>query len=129
VSDAVNLASRLEGLTKVFGAAIVTSAETLSRVEKPENYNVRYVGGISIKGRDETARVYEVFDGDPPDVFDLKSSSKPAFEEGVRLFDAAEFEGAIERFDAVLGQNPSDRAAVHYREKAGHMAMRKSPRT
>ncbi|MGB7440928.1 MAG: ATP-binding protein, partial [Coleofasciculaceae cyanobacterium] len=51
IADAVNLASRFEGLTKVYGAAILISGETLSRLSTPEKYAHRFLGKVKVKGK------------------------------------------------------------------------------
>ena len=58
VSDSVNLASRLDGLTKKFGVDIVCSEETYAFGE-PENF--RLIGHLSVDGRQGLNRIYEYF--------------------------------------------------------------------
>jgi adenylate cyclase len=61
IGDAVNLASRIEGLTKVFGCEVVFSAE----VGEAANYAAAAVdlGAVSVKGRGEPVRLFGL--GDP----------------------------------------------------------------
>ena len=42
VSDAVNVASRLEGLTKLYGASIITSDTSLFSLDLPTKYHFRF---------------------------------------------------------------------------------------
>jgi two-component system sensor histidine kinase ChiS len=50
ISNSVNLASRLEGLTKLYGAGILISEQTLYRLDEPKNYNCRFLGRVRVKG-------------------------------------------------------------------------------
>jgi predicted ATPase/class 3 adenylate cyclase/tRNA A-37 threonylcarbamoyl transferase component Bud32 len=53
ISDAVNIASRLEGLTKETGVGIIVSQEVLDRLEDPSRYTPRALGSSAVKGRTE----------------------------------------------------------------------------
>ena len=53
ISDAVNLASRLEGLTKVYGASILISKQTLEGLTDASSYNVRFLDKVQVKGKKE----------------------------------------------------------------------------
>ena len=56
LGDAVNLGSRLEGLTKVYGVDIITSEFT--RHEVPE-YEYRELDRVRVKGKDKPVSIYE----------------------------------------------------------------------
>lgn len=58
VSDSVNLASRLDGLTKKFGVDIVCSEEAFAY---GEDEHFRIIGHLSVDGRQGLNRVYEYF--------------------------------------------------------------------
>ncbi|MCK5551839.1 MAG: adenylate/guanylate cyclase domain-containing protein, partial [Deltaproteobacteria bacterium] len=58
IGDTVNIASRLEGLTKEFGWTIVASAETIAAAG-PGVQTVRRQR-VTVKGRDEGVEVFEV---------------------------------------------------------------------
>ncbi len=46
ISNAVNVASRIEGLTKIYGASIVISEATLSRLKDQNAYHTRFLGKV-----------------------------------------------------------------------------------
>ncbi|MBK7301040.1 MAG: adenylate/guanylate cyclase domain-containing protein [Moraxellaceae bacterium] len=54
ISDAVNLASRLESMTKDFGISILISKEVFNRLESPEKYKHRFLGNTNVKGKMES---------------------------------------------------------------------------
>ena len=56
LGDAVNLGSRLEGLTKVYGVDIITSEYTRHAV--PE-FEYRELDRVRVKGKDEPVTIYE----------------------------------------------------------------------
>jgi len=60
ISDAVNLASRLEGLTKKYGAHILISKKSLDMISKDNSFNHRFVETVQVKGKDEKVDVMEI---------------------------------------------------------------------
>jgi class 3 adenylate cyclase len=72
ISDHVNLASRLEGLTKFYDAPLVISSATLQGLLDPSHYKIRYLDKVCVKGKEEAIQLYEVFDGDPSGLQMLK---------------------------------------------------------
>jgi class 3 adenylate cyclase len=118
ISDAVNLASRLEGLTKIYGASIVVSEKTLFSLQRPTKYNFRFLDKVSIKGKTDQVSVFEIFDGDPEEVVELKLKTRPNFEKGLLHYHNHEFREAISYFNNVLELNPQDKAAQVYLRQA-----------
>jgi two-component system sensor histidine kinase ChiS len=57
ISDAVNLAARLESLTKVYGASILISGQTLSKLDNATDYNCRFIDKVQVKGKTERIAV------------------------------------------------------------------------
>ena len=55
IGNAVNLASRLEGLTKLYGARIIVSDEVINALgtDAPDH---RYLGDAEVKGKRERCR-------------------------------------------------------------------------
>ncbi len=123
ISDAVNLASRVEGLTKVYGAPVIITEKTLLRLENPERYGYRMLDRVNVKGKKETVSVYEIFDADPRESAELKRKSRADFEKAINYFLSDDFDAAFHIFKAILQAHPGDVAAAMYlrrcRENAG----------
>lgn len=120
ISDNVNLAFRLEGLTKLYGASIVLSQYSLFSLSQPNRYRFRFLDRVRVKGKAEPVSVFEIFEGDPPQVIDLKLKTLRDFEKGLLHYHSREFEAARSRFARVMAVNPSDKAAGLYRKRAEH---------
>lgn len=58
IGDSVNLASRLEGLNKVYGSHIIISQYTLELLT--EEYVIRELDQVKVKGKTQAIRIYEV---------------------------------------------------------------------
>lgn len=60
IGDAVNTASRLEGLTKQLGASLVISEEVKERLIKPSDFIIRPMGAYRPKGKKNPIGLYDV---------------------------------------------------------------------
>lgn len=127
ISDAVNLASRLEGLTKLYGAGIALSGQTLISLDDLTKYRYRFLGKIKVKGKKESVSVFEVFDADPPDILNLKHQTRSLFELGILLYHERKFSTALEIFNEILHLNSADRAAVFYVKRCQHLLTGEMP--
>jgi two-component system sensor histidine kinase ChiS len=114
ISDAVNLASRLEGLTKIYRTSIIISEDTLIKLENPSKYNFRFLDIARVKGKKEAVYVFEVLDGEPEEVKNLKIETKGLFGKGIDLYKNKKFEEALDIFSQVVKVNQLDSVAAFY---------------
>jgi len=84
ISDAVNLASRLEGLTKLYGSSIIITEETLIKISDPTSYHYRFLDIVKVKGKKEAVYIFEIIDGDPEDIRELKAKTKDLFTQAIQ---------------------------------------------
>lgn len=111
ISDAVNLASRLEGLTKKYHVSLLISDDVHQRLTNPENYSIRRIERVMAKGKTNATTIYEVFDADPPELQKCKRATRQQFEAGVSELQAGNFEEAVKLFEQCLTSCPDDTAA------------------
>jgi signal transduction histidine kinase/CheY-like chemotaxis protein len=112
ISDAVNLAARVEGMTKIYGATLLISEQTHARLEDPSAFHLRDVDRVIAKGKKQPITIYEVLDADPLCGEKLKTLDR--FDAALAHFRAGELEDALIGFERVLGVDPEDRAALLY---------------
>ncbi len=120
ISDAVNLASRLEGLTKMYGASIVVSDRTLFSLEHVLQYRFRFLDKVKVKGKREPVSVFEILDGNAEEDIALKLKTQTFFEKGLLHYHSQEFEQAVSHFSRVVEIDPDDCAAQLYLKRANH---------
>ncbi|MBW4493242.1 MAG: response regulator [Oscillatoria princeps RMCB-10] len=118
ISDAVNLASRLQDLTKLYGAGIAISAKTLTQLEEPAKYSHRFLGQVQVKGKKEPVPVFEIYEADPPALRKLKQQTRADFQRGVALYQKQQFANAEQIFQEILQINPQDKAAALYLKRS-----------
>ncbi len=117
ISDAVNLASRIESLTKYYGVSLLISDNTFVRLEDANQYAIRIVDRVTVKGKSQPVIVYEVFDADPLEIRDAKLATKKLFEEGVLSYFLDNFSSAAEIFNDCLLINPTDKVVKIYGDR------------
>ena len=117
ISDAVNLASRIEELTKSYGVSLLISHQTFSRLQDTSQYDIRIVDRVKVKGKSELVTVYEVFNADLPEIREGKLVTKMLFEEAQKLYTMGNFRAAAQCFQDCLCQNPRDKVVQIYLER------------
>jgi signal transduction histidine kinase/class 3 adenylate cyclase/ActR/RegA family two-component response regulator len=111
ISDAVNLASRLEELNKHYRTSMIISEETLNKLNNPENYHYRFLSKVSVKGRQQSNKIYEFFDGDSEHDLKMKTETLEMFNKGIEEYYRKQFSKGSVYFQQILDVYPEDRTA------------------
>ena len=115
ISDAVNLASRLQGLTKEYGVSLIVSSHALSDIEDPNRFDYRFLDKLKLRGKEEAVSVYEVFEGDEIHSRAVKRRTRGEFEKGVYDFHGGRFQDALARFNSIRDEANDDPPVEIYR--------------
>ena len=102
ISDAVNLAARMEGLTKQYGAGLLITGETRAALTRPQDFQMRRVDRVLVKGKKEAVDIYEVYDCDEPARRDRKFATVIRFEQGISLYTEGSFREAAAIFEKLV---------------------------
>ena len=114
ISDAVNLASRIEGLTKFYGVQCLISETVFHSLSERGGQLIRYIDKVKVKGKSVPVEVYEVYSANPPKLQARKTITLREFEEATRLFVVKEFVKARALFEELLKELPGDLATKSY---------------
>ncbi|NQE33805.1 AAA family ATPase [Microcoleus asticus] len=117
ISDAVNLASRVESLTKNYGVSLLITQPTYSRLKNPSQYAIRTLDTVKVKGKSEAVTVYEVFDADPLAMKEGKLATLKLFAEARAMYSEGNVAEAAWLFSECWRQNQGDRVAKIYWER------------
>jgi adenylate cyclase len=113
IGDAVNLASRLEGINKQFGTYTIISHSTMEQMNGL--FPVRELAKVAVVGRKEPVVVYEPM---MQDEFERRKQDFAVFAQALELFYKGDFQGAATIFTGIEGSDP---AARHYGAKCREM--------
>ena len=113
VGDPVNLASRIEGLTKHLGTMLI-SGQTHAALRDPGRYAMRYVDRVHVQGRDVPTELYEVLDGLAAPERDRKLASRDRLRDAIQSYQAGDVGVARRAFEALANGDPDDRAYASY---------------
>ena len=127
IGDAVNLASRVESLTKAYGASCLISGATWQKLADPSVYELRELDLVVVQGRSVPIRIYEVLDGLEPDARKRKLSTLKLFGAARRAFVARSFAEAEQHFAECMERCPEDLAAEIYLERCQRLAVEGVP--
>jgi signal transduction histidine kinase/class 3 adenylate cyclase/ActR/RegA family two-component response regulator len=117
IADAVNLASRTEGMTKIYDVALLITEQVYQKLQNPSEFKIRVIDRVKVKGKTIEVTLYEVFDGDPPILLSLKQKTLKDFEQGFRFYHNQQISAALACFQRVLYLNPEDHAAKVYLDR------------
>ena len=115
ISDAVNLASRVENLTKEYGVSMLITQNTF--IELNDIYDLRLIDRVTVKGKSQMVTVYEVFAADPPELRQKKLETKTLFEQALVLYNSDRCVEATRFFSGCLQINPTDNVAQIYMQR------------
>lgn len=117
ISDSVNLASRLEGLTKQFGAPLIISEDTLQKLGTYlKSLYIRPLGRVYVKGKKTSVSIFEVIDRESDENAEGKIENLEQFTTAVRLFAKGQHGEAENIFRDLEKRCPKDHAVVMYRK-------------
>ncbi|WP_265263484.1 response regulator [Spirulina subsalsa] len=120
ISDAVNIAARLEYFTKICGTSVLISDQTFFGLESPENYHYRFLGKVQVKGKNQLISVFEIFDADEAGLREHKNRTKTDFEEAVMYYYGKNLKVAYKIFKQIQEDNYPDHVIDLYVQSCEH---------
>ncbi|MCP5500426.1 MAG: adenylate/guanylate cyclase domain-containing protein [Leptospiraceae bacterium] len=118
ISDAVNLASRMEGLTKFYSSTILVSELSFKKIKRPDKYHYRRIGRVKVKGKESTVSIYEILDSSDLTKVVKLEKTRAFYEEGLEEYLKRNFGKSLELFEKVLENFPEDKASQLYKKKS-----------
>ncbi|TGK55507.1 guanylate cyclase [Leptospira kanakyensis] len=116
ISDTVNLASRVQNLTKIYGAKIAVTEAAIHAIDDKhiQSLEYRFLDRVRVKGKTKPVSVYEILNGDDPIFLEQKLNTKDLYLEATAAYHSENFAEAKEKFEAVAKRFPEDKATQLY---------------
>jgi adenylate cyclase len=121
IGDTVNLASRLEGQTKIYKQPLLMTESLKEQVEGV--VPCRHIGKLTVKGKNEWVNVYTARKALSP----AEERAWPIHEEAAASYFAKDFSAATAGFQEVLSLLPNDYPASHFLGLANRYARTPPP--
>lgn len=114
ISDAVNVASRIESMNKFYGSQILVSGDFIDSLINPVNYHFRFLDRVKLKGKNSAISVFEILDSLEEKEFLTVWENKGQFEKAIQYYQNKEIQEAHILFSELFRKNPKDLAAGLY---------------
>lgn len=114
ISDAVNLASRLEDMTKFYLTPLLLSEHMLYSLNDVSKYHIRFLDRIRVKGRTLPVSVYEIFDNNQPALRQGKLATREKFERALAHYHMRDPHRALQLLEECMKVTPDDQVAQIY---------------
>jgi class 3 adenylate cyclase/CheY-like chemotaxis protein len=117
IADAVNVASRIEGLTKTFGVGLLLSSPVVEGLGEGHKFMLRHLGAVKAKGKKQSVEIYECFNNDPQVLREHKAETADQFETAMEEFRKGMFLTAGKIFSRLAEINKDDTPSAYYRDR------------
>jgi predicted ATPase/class 3 adenylate cyclase len=124
VGDSVNLASRMENLTKHFGAMLVLSAATRERIVAPDQFALRSLGSVAVDGCAEGMEVFECMACYPEALQDRIMANHDLYCDGLATYRAGQWAQAQKRFELCVDACERDMVARSFAQRCRDRSLR-----
>ena len=119
LGNTVNIASRLEHLTKRYDTGIIISESTADAIKEYKDINLRFIDSTSVRGVFKKVRIYEVLNYMPKNTQLIKKKIGKLAQENIQKFDALTQDLGVlnQKFEKLLEICPQDKSLKAYIEK------------
>lgn len=125
IGDPVNLASRLEGATKAYGAKILISEYTKNVLH--DDYVMREIDVLRVKGQITPVAIFEVLDHYSEQQFPNMGQVLNHYSEGYRALRKRDWHGARQCFTEALHLHPGDQPSHTHLQRIDYYLQNPPP--
>ncbi len=108
MGDTINLGSRIEGLTKLYGVSIIISESTYDMIK--DYFDCRLLDVVSVKGKKIPVKIYEL-------IVEYDKKFCYQYEKALSLYFESKFKEAIKEFEKALDMRRGDKSCKLFIER------------
>ena len=108
IGNAVNLASRIESLNKIYGTRLILSESVKEGLHSKSKFRLRLIDNIMVRGKESSTKIYECYDIDLDDQKRDKEKLLVEYEEALEHYTKGRFETALAKFNTLAKNDSSD---------------------
>ncbi len=127
VGDTVNAAARIEQLTKVYFARFLIGQHTHDRLQRPDQFSVRAIDRVAVKGKTKPFDIYEVLDAESPARRAAKEASREALDTIIDTYRARRFRDALAMAREAVALDPHDGVFALYVDRCSRFVDNPPP--
>jgi class 3 adenylate cyclase len=124
IADAVNLASRIEGMTKTFGVNLLLSGSVVAGLPADHTFKLRPLGAVTAKGKSQSIEIFECYDNDARELQEHKDKTLPQFAAAMAEFRKGTLLTAGRIFARIAEMNSDDNPAAYFRDRCSLSVIR-----
>ncbi len=114
IGDSVNLASRLEGLTKFYGVELIASEDTLQ--DPSEGVLVQDLDLVRVKGKQQPVRIFAVYGEDHTDTSPTRKELE-RYHQALQRYREQDFDLALQQFKELAEENSRRKIYTLYQSR------------
>ncbi|HVP17445.1 MAG TPA: adenylate/guanylate cyclase domain-containing protein [Spirochaetia bacterium] len=127
IADAVNLCSRVQTLTRVYGSSILTTGHTLKSLSNPRTFSFRFIDRVRVRGKQEAILLFEILDGANDEPTRRRVDYKEDLARALRLYFGRDFKSSLEIVKTLREKNPSDKILSIYQRRCENLITLGAP--
>jgi class 3 adenylate cyclase len=127
LGDTVNLASRIEQLTRKYGAKILIGEQTYEALENRELFSIRMVDYVAVKGKGIAIKIYEIMDAEAEERRKTKLKTLPLLRKGLDSYFSKDFEQAENQFKEAISIDDKDPVLKLFLDRSQNYILQPPP--
>ena len=117
IGDMVNVAARVESLTKHYEVPILITDHTRRNLRHEGRYLLRFLESVVVRGKQQPVTLYEVVDTIPPKLNTPKNAIIETFNQAIKHYQEGAWQAAERLFQACLACYPDDKPTQLFLER------------
>ena len=121
VSDAVNVASEIQDLTKEYNSSLLASGQTYDTLKDKSRLQIRYIGKILLQEKTHATDIWEIYSADVEEKRYAKLAIAAHYDRVIDSFNQGSYSAALQLFLTCLEKLPDDKVIQQYIENEAAM--------